>query len=90
MAKSKVKVSKRWNSLMRLTETDSFSRAYKLSSVVETNARNEQYHNFNVTPIGFVSKEIYDRAEKLYEVISKGGVKVNADYDESAEVAEEF
>lgn len=90
MAKSKIKVSKRWNSLMRLTDTDSFSRAYKLSSAVETNARNEQYHNFNVTPVGFVSKEVYDRAEKLYEVISKGGVKVNADYDEAAETAEEF
>lgn len=90
MAKSKIKVSKRWNSLMRLTDTDSFSRAYKLSSVVETNARNEQYHNFNVTSLGFVPKDVYDRAEKLYEVISKGGVKVSADYDEAADVAEEF
>lgn len=84
MAKSKMKVSKRWNSLIRLTNTDSFSRAYKLSSVVETNARNESYHNFNITPLGFVTKEIYERAEKLYETIRAGGVKVSADYDDSA------
>lgn len=91
MSKSKMKVSKRWNSLMRLTDTDSFSRAYKLSAVVETNARNEQYYNYNISAMGFVTKEVYERAEKLYEVISRGGVKVNTDYEESAaDTAEEF
>ena len=89
MAKSKIKVSKRWNSLMRLTNTDSFSRAYKLSAVTETNARNESYFNFNVSALGFVNKELYERAEKLYETIRAGGVKVSNDYDgEVNEVAE--
>lgn len=91
MAKSKIKVSKRWNSLMRLTDTDSFSRAYKLSAVTETNARNEQYFNYNVTAMGFVPKEVYEQGEKLYNVISKGGVKVSSDYDDAAvETVEEF
>jgi hypothetical protein len=89
MAKSKVKVSKRWNSLMRLTNTDSFSRAYKLSATTETNARNESYFNFNVSALGFVSKEMYERAEKLYETIRTGAVKVSNDYDgEVTEVAD--
>ena len=81
MSKSKIKVSKRWNSLMRLTNTDSFSRAYKLSATVETNARNESYHNFNITALGFVTKGIYERAEKLYETVRTGGVKVSNDYE---------
>ena len=89
MAKSKIKVSKRWNSLMRLTNTDSFSRAYKLSATTETNARNESYFNFNVAALGFVNKDLYERAEKLYETIRSGGVKVSNDYDgEVNEVAE--
>lgn len=89
MAKSKVKVSKRWNSLMRLSNTDSFSRAYKLSATTETNARNESYFNFNVAALGFVNKELYDRAEKLYETIRTGAVKVSNDYDgEVTEVAD--
>ena len=89
MAKSKVKVSKRWNSLMRLSNTDSFSRAYKLSATTETNARTESYFNFNVAALGFVNKELYERAEKLYETIRSGGVKVSNDYDgEVTEVAE--
>lgn len=81
MSKSKIKVSKRWNSLMRLTNTDSFSRAYKLSSTVETNARNESYYNFNIAALGFVPKDLYQRAEKLYETVRTGGVKVSNDYD---------
>ena len=89
MAKSKVKVSKRWNSLMRLSNMDSFSRAYKLSATTETNARNESYFNFNVAALGFVNKELYERAEKLYETIRTGGVKVSNDYDgEVTEVAD--
>ena len=81
MAKSKIKVSKRWNSLIRMTNTDSFSRAYKLSAVTETNARNESYYNFNITPLGFVNQDLYKRAEKLYETIKSGNVKVSNDYD---------
>ena len=89
MAKSKVKVSKRWNSLMRLSNTDSFSRAYKLSATTETDARNESYFNFNVAALGFVNKELYERAEKLYETIRTGAVKVSNDYDgEVTEVAD--
>lgn len=87
MAKSKIKVSKRWNSLIRMTNTDSFARAYKLSSVTETNARNESYYNYNVSPLGFVQKEIYERAEKLYETIRSGAVKVSDTFD-SEPVAE--
>ena len=81
MSKSKIKVSKRWNSLMRLTNTDSFSRAYKLSATVETNARNESYFNFNITALGFIPRDLYLRAEKLYETVRIGGVKVSNDYD---------
>lgn len=90
MAKSKMKVSKRWNSLIRLTNTDSFSRAYKLSSVVETNARNESYYNFNVTPLGFVTKEVYERAEKLYETIRSGNVKVSDTFDSDPAAESEY
>ena len=91
MAKSKMKVSKRWNSLIRMSNTDSFSRAYKLHAVVETNARNESYHNFGISPLGFVQKDVYERAEKLYETIRSGAVKVSADYDgETATTESEY
>jgi hypothetical protein len=89
MSKSKLKVSKRWNSLVRLAGGDSFSRIYKLHSVTETNARNESYHNFGIAPVGFVSEEVYKRAESLYDTIKSGSVKVSADYDDGAGAAAE-
>lgn len=89
MSKSKMKVSKRWNSLMRLTNTDSFSRAYKLSSVTETNARNESYFNYGVQPLGFVPQDVYERAEKLYETVRGGTVKVSSDFDGESPSAED-
>ena len=87
MSKSKMKVSKRWNSLIRMTNMDSFAKAYALSSVEETNARNESYYNFNVAPLGFVNKATYERAELLFKTVKSGAVKVSNDYD-TADVAE--
>lgn len=81
MSKSKFKVSKRWNSLIRLTNADSFAKRYRLYSVTETNANNESYYNFGVSGLGFVDKETYERAEKLYEAVSRGAVKVNTDFE---------
>ena len=69
---------------MRLAGGDSFSRAYKLHSITETNARNESYYNFGVSPLGFVTEEVYRRAESLYDTIRSGSVKVSADYDDGA------
>ena len=81
MSKSKMKVSKRWNSLIRMTGADSFCKQYRIMSATETNARNESYYNFSVTPGGFVAKEVYERAEKLYDTIRSGDVRVSTAYD---------
>ena len=83
MAKSKLKVSRRWNSLIRMNGNDSFSRVYRISGTTETNARNEEYYNLTVSNVGFVTPEIYRRAEALYEQIRSGTVRVSTDVDES-------
>jgi len=90
MAKSKIKVSKRWNSLIRMTNTDSFARAYKLSAITETNARNESYYNYGISPLGYVQKEVYERAEKLYETIRSGAVKVSDTFDSEPTAESEY
>ena len=92
MSKSKLKVSKRWNSLMRIAGGDTFSRVYKVSAVTEKNARNEEYYNMGVSAAGWAPEEVYRRAEKLYDQFAKGGIVASHDYDASAEVAssEEF
>lgn len=72
MAKSKAKVARKWNSLMRLAGGDSFSRVYQIGAVLETNAKGEDYYNFVVTSAGFPSEAVYRRAEELYEAVASG------------------
>lgn len=84
MSKTKLKVSRRWNSLMRMGGGDSFERMYKLSASVETNARNEKYYNFNVTAVGYVTQEVFQKAEALYNQVQAGQAVVSQDYDRAS------
>ncbi len=74
MSKSKMKVSRKWNSLMNLAGDDTFARAYLVSGVGEKNSNNEDYYNLSVKTLGYVSESIYLAGEKMHEAISKGGV----------------
>jgi len=87
MSRSKLKVSRKWNSLIRMNSGDSFSRVYKISTVSEKNAKNQDYYNFCISPAGYPTAEVYDRAEKLYEAISSGLGKVDRKFDEEPEIS---
>ena len=84
MNKSKMKVSRKWNSLIRMNGGDSFARIYRIGTVSEKNSKNQDYYNLVVAPAGFPSKELYDRAEKLYDAIASGSVQVNRDFEQTS------
>ncbi len=91
-AKSKLKVSKKFNSLIRLNGGDRFGRNYMLTSVRETNKQNgKKYYNFKVeTALGrfaFPSEEVYTQAEGLYAAITEGQ-SYGGDYTEEGDVLE--
>lgn len=77
MSRSKMKVSRNWNSLIRLSGGDSFSRVYKVSSVAEKNKKNQEFYNLSVKVVGWPNQDLYEKAEKLYEQIAKGNVSVS-------------
>lgn len=81
MNKSKMKVSRKWNSLIRMNGGDSFARIYRMGTVSEKNSKNQDYYNLVVSPAGFPSKALYERAEKLYEAIAAGTVQVDRGVD---------
>lgn len=83
MSKSKMKVSRQWNSMVRLYGGDRFSRMYEVSAVEDSSEKGE-YYNFSVKPVGFAPKEAYLKAEEIYESIASGErvIKVNTDVDE--------
>lgn len=77
MAKSKAKVSRRWNSLILMNGGDRFSRVYKMTTFKDKNARNQTFFNFVVSPAGFVPEEIFRLAEKTYEVFKTQNVRAS-------------
>jgi hypothetical protein len=85
MSRSKMKVSRKLNSLIRMNGGDSFSRVYRLGTTSEKNSKNQDYFNLTVAAAGFPSKELYSRAENLYNAIREGAVSIDRKVDAAAE-----
>lgn len=77
MAKSKSKVSRKWNAMIQIAGGDRFSRVYKLSTFKDKNKKNQSFWNFVVTPAGFPPENIYREAERLYGIFKEQRVKAD-------------
>lgn len=81
MPRTKAKISRQWNSMVRLAGGDRFGRVYRVTSALETKNGND-YYNFVIAQSGFPAKTLYERAEKLYTQIQAGERKVVVDHEE--------
>ena len=76
MTKSKLKVSRALNTLIQIAGVDRFAKAYRMDAV-ETSSDKGDFWSFKVHPSGFVSKELYERGQGLYEMIKAGAADVD-------------
>lgn len=72
MSKSQLKPSRQLNSQIRISGGDRWERYYKLSAVSVQNAKGQDYFNWKVEQLGFVSEATYTQAEGLYESVKAG------------------
>lgn len=72
MSRSQLKPSRQMNSQIRIATGDRWERYYKLSSVEAQNAAGQDYYNWKVEQLGFVSEQVFAQAEKLYEAVIAG------------------
>lgn len=81
-ARTKQKVSRQWNSLIRVNGFDRFSRIYELFGVDDENNNGDKYKNIGVRYVDFASMPIYKAAETLYNSIASGErtVKIDDEY----------
>jgi len=79
MSKSKMKVSRQLNTLVKMSGGDRFSRVYKISAVEDQNKEGQDYYNFGVAPLGYVSEPVYNLAAVMYESVSSGEKNANRD-----------
>lgn len=88
MAKTKAKVSRKWNAMIQIVGGDRFSRVYKLSSFTDENKKGQKFKNFVVQPAGYTPEDIYREAEKLYEVLKTQDVRAAHESVVDVEAAE--
>lgn len=84
LTKSKLKVSRALNTLIQIAGVDRFAKAYRLDAI-ETESAKGEFWSYKAHPVGFVSKELYERGQALYGMIKAGA----ADVDRSHDVPEE-
>jgi hypothetical protein len=86
MAKTKLKVSRNFNSLIRLNGGDSFARTYIVSSVQEANTKGDKYQNFSIKNYGWAPQAVYLAAEEMYNAVTSGNRVIVADTSADDEV----
>jgi len=73
MSRSKMKIARNWNSLINLSDDDSFAKAYRVAAIADKNKNGDDFFNLKVTPVGYVNEEIYKAGEAFYELLKAGG-----------------
>lgn len=71
MPRTKAKISRQWNSMVRMAGGDRFSRVYRVTSSLEKKPQGD-YYNFAIAQSGFPNKAVYEKAMELYKVVSAG------------------
>lgn len=67
LSKSKAKIGRQLNSMIKMRGGDRWSSAYRIEVVPATNKNNDAFFNFKVTPVGYVSPAMAAVAERMYE-----------------------
>lgn len=75
MAKSKAKVSRKWNAMIQIGGGDRFSRVYRVSTFKDKNKQNKSFFNFVVIPAGFAPEKLYHDAALMYKTFSTQPVR---------------
>lgn len=86
MAKTKSKVSRKWNAMIQIAGGDRFGRVYKISSFTDENKKGQKFKNFVVQPAGFPPEAVYKEAERLYGSFRSG--EIQADHASAAPAAD--
>lgn len=76
MAKTKSKVSRKWNAMIQIAGGDRFSRVYKITTFRDENKKGQKFFNFVVQPAGYTPERVYREAEKMYEVLKTQDFRV--------------
>ena len=72
MSRSKMKVSRQLNTMIRMAGGDRFERAYTVAAAESTNNNGDEFWNISVKQMGYVSESVFKAAETVYTSITSG------------------
>lgn len=78
MPRTKAKISRQWNSMVKMAGGDRFSRVYKVATAQEKNTKGT-FANYTVMQSAFPAKSLFLQAEKLYEFVKSGARNIVMD-----------
>jgi hypothetical protein len=81
MSRSKMKVSRQLNTMIRMAGGDRFERAYTVAAVEAQNNNGEEFFNISVKQLGYVSEAVFKAAEVVYTAITAGTADVSRKAD---------
>ena len=79
MSKSQLKPSRQMNSMIRIAGGDRWERYYRLSAVEVQNQAGQDYINWKIEQLGFVSEAVFAQGEGLYDAVKAGKRDVERD-----------
>lgn len=74
MPRTKAKISRQFNSMIKLAGGDRFARAYEVQTKQESNSKGT-FYNFAVIQKGYPSKSLFKRAEELFMQLASGKIR---------------
>ncbi len=90
MSKSKMKVNRALNTLIKMAGGDRFSRVYKVEAISDQNKQNQAYFNLKVSVKGFVTEKLYRYGEERYETFSSSKVAYSGPKPKADERDDEY
>lgn len=63
--KTKVAISKNWNTMIATSQGDRYSTVYRIGSKIQTWGDNSWY-NYDISPYGFAQEALYEEADKIF------------------------
>jgi hypothetical protein len=88
MPKTKAKISRQWNTVIKQRMGDRFSTIWKVTSQEAQNGSGDDYHNYNFEPAFYVPDELFPKVENEYKNVNAMFVKVMPTEEQSRAAAD--
>ena len=79
MSRSKAKISRQLNSMIRMTNMPRMACKYKLSVIMDTNNNGDEHYNYRIASAGYNEPEHFEMGKTMYDAVAAGEKKMSTE-----------